>query len=246
MKTTITSNVLEDISRRLQGRVDPDNKNALVVFNGSNIKLEDRLRELRDLKQRGLNISLGFSFMADKIIDTNRIINELSPHKIYREEDIFKLQDISREYSIIIGPNITMNTLSKVALGMVDSFVSNVIWTFLYQGKKVYLDYSSVRNYLGEESKNKAISTMIESHISTLKDMGAEEINSTSYKQVFIGPNTDSPIPVNSQETSARVLVERDILSMTPNTNLMLPKGSIITPLAKDRASEKNIIIDIK
>ncbi|MFA7412687.1 MAG: hypothetical protein WCZ27_10650, partial [Tissierellaceae bacterium] len=199
-----------------------------------------------DLKQRGLNISLGFSFMADRIIDTNRIINDLSPHKIYREEDIFKLQDISREYSIIIGPNITMNTLSKVALGMVDSFVSNVIWTFLYQGKKVYLDYSSVRNYLGEESKNKAISTMIESHISTLKDMGAEEINSTSYKQVFIGPNTDSPIPVNSQETSARVLVERDILSMTPNTNLMLPKGSIITPLAKDRASEKNIIIDIK
>ncbi|MFA5577055.1 MAG: flavoprotein [Tissierellaceae bacterium] len=246
MKTSITSNVLEDISRRLQGRVDPDSKSALVVFNGSTIKLEDRLRELKDLKQRGLNISLGFSFMADRIIDTNRIINDLSPHKIYREEDIFKLQDISREYSIIIGPNITMNTLSKVALGMVDSFVSNVIWTFLYQGKKVYLDYSSVRNYLGEESKNKAISTMIESHISTLKDMGAEEINSTSYKQVFIGPNTDSPIPVNSQETSARVLVERDILSMTPNTNLMLPKGSIITPLAKDRASEKNIIIDIK
>lgn len=246
MKTTITSNVLEDISRRLQGRVDPDNKNALVVFNGSTIKLDDRLKELRDLKQRGLNISLGFSFMADKIIDTNRIINDLSPHKIYREEDIFKLQDITREYSIIIGPNITMNTLSKVALGMVDSFVSNIIWTFLYQGKGVYLDYTSVRNYLGNETKNKAISSIIEGHIGTLKSMGAMEISEGSYDNIFTGASAKLPIPVNAQETTIRVLVERDILSMNPNTNLMLPKGSIITPLAKDRANEKNIIIDIK
>ena len=80
--------------------------------------------------------------MGEKIIDTKKIIDILRPIEVFREEDIMDLPSIVNKHDLIIGPNITMNTLSKVSLGMIDSFIPNVIWTFLYQGKKVYLDYT--------------------------------------------------------------------------------------------------------
>ncbi|MDU5146167.1 MAG: flavoprotein [Paenibacillus dendritiformis] len=209
MKTKITSKVLEDISKRLQGEsiIEKEKEDktlkALIVLNGSNIDLSEKIENIKKLKNRGIKVSLAFSFMAERLLDTQRIINILQPLEIYKEEDIIKLKDISKEYSIIIGPNITMNTLSKISLGMIDTFIPNLIWTFLYQGKKVYLDFNQVKKYLGEETKNK--------------------------------------VP-----QAKTVITEKDIISMSSNNKLILPKGTIITPLAKDKAREKNIKIEIK
>lgn len=245
MKTKITSRVLEDITRRLQGARCSDGNGVIVVFNGSNIKLDKKLEYIRSLKGREIKISLAFSFMAEQIIDSKGIIDYINPHKVYKEEDIFILQDILKEYSVLIGPNITINTLSKVSLGMIDSFVPNLIWTFLYKGKKVYLDFTSVKQYLGEETKNTEISNLIASHIKTLKNMGAIEIDEVNFNQVFFKEEGIS-IKENISESDKKVITENDILSISPGSNLMLPRGTIITPLAKDRAKEKNISIQFK
>lgn len=246
MKTKITSNVLEDLARRIQGDSSSDSRESvLVVFNGSNIRLDKKLEYIRSLKQRGMKVSLAFSFMAEGIVDTKRIIDNLNPYKIYKEADVFNLQDIVRENSVLIGPNITINTLSKVSLGMIDSFVPNLIWTFLYKGKKVYLDFTSVKQYLGEETKNTEISNLIASHIKTLKNMGAIEIDEVNFNQVFFKEEGIS-IKENISESDKKVITENDILSISPGSNLMLPRGTIITPLAKDRAKEKNISIQFK
>jgi len=248
MKTKITSNVLEDLARRIQGDSSSDSRESvLVVFNGSNIRLDKKLEYIRSLKQRGMKVSLAFSFMAEGIVDTKRIIDNLNPYKIYKEADVFNLQDIVRENSVLIGPNITINTLSKVALGMIDSFVPSLIWTFLYKNKKVYLDFSSVRQYLGQETENKGILNLIDGHIRALGNMGAIEISEENFNQVFFdgvqASKADNPTMV---ETIKRVLTENDILSISARSNLVLPRGTILTPLAKDKAREKNISIQFK
>ena len=248
MKTKITSKVLDDISRKIKGESYSKDieKNAIIVFNGSNINLDERINYIKELKKQGMKISLAFSFMAEEILDMEKIISSLNPIKIYREEDIFKLKDIAENYSLIIGPNITMNTLSKVALGMVDSFISTMIWTFLYQGKKTYLDFNSVRNYLGIETKNTSISNMAENYIKQVLEMGVIEINQEDYSKI----NTEKSI-VKSKEIiennqRKRVITEKDILNLKGSEVLILPIGSIVTPLAKDKAREKNIKIEIE
>ena len=137
--------------------------------------IDERIEKLKGIKDKDLDFSLAFSFMGERILDVERIIGSLEPLEIYKEEDIFQLEDIIESHSSIIGVNTTMNTLSKVSLGMIDSFISNVIWTFLYKGKPVYLDFTSVRNYLGAPSNNKEINHIIEDHINRLKNMGAIE-----------------------------------------------------------------------
>lgn len=264
MKTKITSKVLEDISKRLQGEsiIEKEKEDktlkALIVLNGSNIDLSEKIENIKKLKNRGIKVSLAFSFMAERLLDTQRIINTLQPLEIYKEEDIIKLKDISKEYSIIIGPNITMNTLSKISLGMIDTFIPNLIWTFLYQGKKVYLDFNQVKNYLGEETKNKEILNITNRYIDTIKKMGAIEIDDKNileniikdYRDLQIESQTNlNKVPQTKEEEipqAKTVITEKDIISMSSNNKLILPKGTIITPLAKDKAREKNIKIEIK
>jgi len=278
MKTKITSKVLEDISKRLQGEsiIEKENKTlkALIVLNGSNIEINENIENIKKLKNRGINISLAFSFMAERLLDTQRIINTLQPLQIYKEEDITKLKNISKEYSIIIGPNITTNTLSKISLGMIDTFIPNLIWTFLYQGKKVYLDFNQVKNYLGEETKNKEILNITNKYIDTIKKMGAIEIDNKNTLENIILENIVLEKTINNhtnnyeiniyspkglqnklrvsqtkeeQITQTKtVITEKDIINLEANNKLILPKGTIITPLAKDKAREKNIKIEIK
>ncbi|MGJ0845665.1 flavoprotein [Tissierella praeacuta] len=262
MKTKITSKVLEDISKRLQGEsiIEKENKTlkALIVLNGSNIEINEKIENIKKLKNRGINISLAFSFMAERLLDTQRIINTLQPLQIYKEEDITKLKNISKEYSIIIGPNITTNTLSKISLGMIDTFIPNLIWTFLYQGKKVYLDFNQVKNYLGEETKNKEILNITNKYIATIKKMGAIEIDkenridsiitNTEYEKSNLTDINKSTNLSNYKynRNNKTVITEKDIINLEANNKLILPKGTIITPLAKDKAREKNIKIEIK
>lgn len=250
MKTKITSNVLEDISKRLLGgSISTKGEKALVVFNGSNIRLDKKLNLIKELKNKGMKTSLAFSFMAEGLLDIEKIINLLTPENAYKEVDIFKLQNIAKEHSLIIGPNITMNTLSKVSLGMIDSFVPNLIWTFIYQGKKVYLDFTSVRNYLGQETKNKEILNIAEMYINNVKKMGVIEINDADYLEKVVLENETHQDGSKKEATNMenkKVITEKDILSLSPNHRLILPKGTIVTPLAKDKAGEMNINIEIK
>jgi len=272
MKTKITSKVLEDISKRLQGEGSlEDGDKALVVFNGSDIGLDEKIKNIKKLKDEGIKISLAFSFMAEQMLDTQRIISSLCPINIYKEQDIFKLKNISMKYSMIIGVNITMNTLSKISLGMIDTFIPNLIWTFLYQGKKAYLDFNQVKKYLGEETKNKEILNITNRYIATIKKMGAIEIDNKNTLENIILENIVLEKTINNHTNNYEintkglqnklrvsqtkeepipqtktVITEKDIISMSSNNKLILPKRTIITPLAKDKAREKNIKIEIK
>ena len=140
-KTNITSNILANISNRIGSPTTFVHKEekALVVINGADTDFKRIEGFIRDLK-KSHEISIGFSFMAERLLDTKKIIDELRPAHVFREEDMLRLKEIYRDYSILVGPNISMNTLSKVSTGMIDSFISNAIWSFLYFGKKVYLD----------------------------------------------------------------------------------------------------------
>lgn len=252
-KNKITLNVLADITRKLNGKGNFDSTSkALVVFTGSNIDLNKKIEELKRLEEHGISLSVAFSFMGERILDVEDIVDKLRPMEVYREEDVFRLEEIEKSYSKIIGPNITMNTLSKVSLGMIDSFISNILWTYLYNDKAVYLDFSSVNNYLGRPSRNKAINKQIDIHISNLKDMGVVEIVEDQYVDIILDKQIpDKPSNIKKEtgnsQGSKRIITERDLInSSTKGDTLVLPKGSILTPLARDKAKELGINIEIE
>lgn len=236
----IASNVMENISSLLKDKGFSDNKRkALVVLNGSNLNSFDQFEYVMNLKKEGYEIALAFSFMAERILDTKKIIDSLKPIKVYKEDDIFHLKTIINEYSIVVGVNITMNTLSKVSLGMIDSFIANIIWSFLYSGKKVYLSFYSVRNYMGNPPKSKAISHVIEKHIESVLAMGAIELTSN----MKVEPNKE--LKIDGSLENKNLITERDISKLDKSKKvLILDKKTIVTPLARDKAKQLGIKIE--
>ena len=117
----------------------------------------------------------------------------------------------------------------------------------MYQGKKTYLDFNSVRNYLGEETKNMAISNMSEDYIKKILQMGAIELNQDDYsKEATINKSIKTANKSVENKQQKKVITESDIINLGKNGNLILPIGSIVTPLAKDKARAMNIKIEIK
>lgn len=253
MKNKVTSNVMYNISNRIKAQDFSNGKGkALIVINGSSMDILNDLGFIQNLKFNGFEISVGFSFMAERLLDTKRIIDLIKPSRIYSEEDIGKLKDIINQYELVVGPNITMNTLSKISLGMIDSLIPNIIWSFLYHGKKVYLNFNIVRNQMGERPKSKEISNIIEEHINKIIKMGAIEISGRiSIPNIISKENIlkddISNISETSNEIVKKLVSERDITKLGENQKvLVLNKGTIVTPLARDKAKELGISIEIK
>lgn len=253
IKNKITLNVLADITKKIGGvNYTQDENKVLLIFNGSNIDLKKHIEGLKKIQEKGVGFSLAFSFMGERLLDVDYIIKELRPLKVYKEEDIFNIEEIVNTYSYVIGTNVTMNTLTKVISGMIDTFIPNIIWAFLYKGKPVYLNFSSVRNYLGGPSNNKVIKDMIEDKIENIKRMGVTEINIEDYSKEFFNYDSrgkdDIPQGEVKEESNnkIRIITERDLLNYKSKEPLIIRKGTIITPLAKDRAKELGITLEFK
>lgn len=245
-KNRIAINVLEGVTRKVNiHRALEAGDVPLVVFTGSNLGLRERVEELKKLENN--MFSLAFSSMASKILDMEYIIDELRPVKVYGEEDICHLEDMVKKYSYIIGPNITVNTLSKVALGIVDSFIPALIWTYLYKGKKVYLDFQSTKNYMGTPIDNRVIEGIIDGYIDTLKSMGAVEIHKGSYSDIITGQKEHKEKNIVKDGYGMKKLItEKDLESIGTGKHVLLPRGTIVTPLAKDRAKLMGIVLEIE
>ena len=235
-KYEFTLNILEGITSKV------NNEDCiLALFTGSNWAINEKIEDLRKVKAQNVPMDIGFSFMGGKILDVEKIKRELDPKKIYIEKDIYELNNIFHGYSQVVVPNITMNTLSKVSLGVIDTFVPNVIWGFLYKNKKVFLDFGCVRKFNGEECKNSVINNQVEKHIENLLKMGAVEIETKKY--------VDKILPISNgieslEKAEKTVITGKDLMNLShTNRELHIRRNTIFTPLAKDRARELGIKI---
>lgn len=220
----------------------------LIVFTGSDISLDEKLNYISELGKAGASLSLVFSIMSEHILDTDRIVKRLNPKEVYLEEDIMELKDIAKNYDYIISPNITINSMSKLSQGLLDNLVTNLIWTFLYLGKEVYLDFESTLNYLGMDCQNNSIENMILNKIKEVKAMGATEIKSGNYGEKILKGKTNfysdfksgNRKPVRKNEVlrnmgKKKFYTEEDIKeSELTGNSVVLPEGSKLTPSARD------------
>lgn len=245
-KNSITLNVLSDITKKIKtgSTLDNTGKKALVILTGSNTDTIRKINEIKDLKEKGYEIDIAFSFMSGNILDIEKIISILNPVKIFSEEDVFDFDNIVKDYSFLIGPNLTINTISKVATGMIDSFISTILWSFLYDSKDVYLDYSNVRELLGRKTKNNKIMSIIDKNINILKEMGAKEITLGNYLNTICGSEINNKDIKEKLTLKNKIITNSDIEKLSKGDILKVYKNDIITDLAVDTAKKIGVIIE--
>ena len=244
-----------------------ENNRMLVVFTGSNFRLEESLRKLTRAKKHGFSYDIAFSFSGAHIMGEEgieKITKALNPGRVYTEEDQMIFDKVMKSVDGIIVPMATQSTTTKLALGIQDSFVATLLWQSLWHGKKVFMDFYSVLTYNGMESRNPVLTEMMSDYISKLERMGVVNLqDNDDYSKDLVNRFKDEDLNVINEADNKkkplindvnekvdnkeitfdkRVITENDLLSTVGNRKeIIVPINTIITPLAVETAKKQGI-----
>ncbi|ABR50647.1 hypothetical protein Amet_4576 [Alkaliphilus metalliredigens QYMF] len=248
--------ILKNLTNRAKG-VDqgPDDikKHLLIVLTGKADGLEAALREIPRLKRYGFSVDLALSTCAEKILNEKKIVIPLQVGKIFtvREESLAcKAIDVVQR---VIVPAMTQNTAIKLSMGIQDEFIPRLLWQCLWKGKPLLVNLEQLLCYRGMAPQQPFLEEMMKEYIEKLQKMGVKPLSETAYGLELIEQDEDptqkgqkvSHEKIEGKPLSfgeRQVITEKDI-SLVPGgqKQMTLPLGTIITPLAYDKAKEKGI-----
>lgn len=236
----------------------PQKHHLLVVFTGTNVGVEEAIRELVKAKNYGFTFDIAVSFTGMHVNNVDRLKSVLQPRKVFTEEDWIEFGSILENSDGIIAPMITQDTTAKLSLGIQDDFISTLLWQALWHGKPLLMDFENVVAYRGTKAHNPMLQQIMDDYVSKLQKMGVTRVHrksyvvdmlnifSNDYKKTTSYDDTRKMIeePLNRQEIKQTIITEKDLLNMSSNTKeLTIPSKTIVTPLAYDTAKELGIKI---
>lgn len=267
-----TSDIISQLVQKLNGGQSPKervelryqlqnyaNQHILAVFTGTNFGLNESLRELSKAKRYGFTFDIALTENGEEIIGEQGIASiksTLQTDKVYTQKDKLIFGEILESVDGIVVPMLTQDTAAKLALGIQDCFISTLLWQGLWHGKKMLMDFSNVLEYKGNKSKIPMLQQIMNDYVEKLQMMGIKSVDKKDYVlemlSVFKGASfTESDTvqnfqnPVIEKDNGTRqVITERDLINMKAiNNEVTVPIGTIITPLAYDKAKELGLKI---
>lgn len=270
-KYSLTSDVIDELVHKIsKGRpvkadvskpsFNSSNSHILVVFTGTDYGLNERLAELINAKKNyGFSYDIGFSFSGAMVIGEKgieEIIKSLNPRNVYYEEDQLIFEKVISGVEGVIVPMSTQDTVSKLATGIQDSFISTLLWQTIWRGKPVLMDFEDVIHYKGTESKSEGQRRILERNISEVIGLGVVEVRKEDYVVGMLNEFKNANIEMERSRSTVsaksidiktdipKILTSKDLLDLVGDKkSFKVPSTTIVTPLAIDTAKEKGIEI---
>lgn len=237
-----------------------------VVFLGSDVALETALVGLKDWQTGQIQLTFIFSAAALQVLPAGQLIKRYRPNQVFGavENDVCpRLEGMAREQLIrdldlIYVPNLTQNTAAKLANGIQDDLISNLLWHALAQGKRVYANPIGVlqpagvhpnmdSNHpegMGNNNPFALMQKTMKQHLDTIQSYGVifelPEIKKFGAEKQQKFKQLKDCVTL-SDDLAQKVITERHILSLTTGSKLALKKGVKVTPLAKEAARKRQI-----
>ncbi len=249
-----------------------------VVFLGSDVALETALSGLKDWQTGQIHMTFIFSAAALEVLEAGQLIKRYRPNQVFgavQSEICPCIEGREREkliegVDLVYVPNLTQNTAAKLANGIQDDLISNMLWHTLAQGKKVFANpagviqpagvYQSTGNLqstvavqppavknsveIAQSRANAMMQKIMKQHLETLKSFGVS-FEMPELKK--FGAEKQQKLKqmkdcvILSDDLAQKVITERHILSLTTGSKLALKKGVKVTPLAKEAARKRQI-----
>lgn len=130
--------VAQILAERVAQKLIERQKQALVVYTGSNMGIEPGLECLRMLRrEEGFSYRVLLTRSAAKLLDVSAIRSALEPEELWIETPGDSPEALTVRYDTILVPAMTVNTAAHVAACMADTPAAAVILDGLMRGKNV-------------------------------------------------------------------------------------------------------------
>ncbi len=210
-----------------------DKKQLLAIFGATQLELDEPLEQLRICEQNGWKITIILSELATKVINLEPI------HAAFGEDNILEanvLNDISTfvaAYQQIVLPAFSHPMVAKLALRLVDTPCSYLVFEALSKGKKVI----AASDALNQGETSTKIGTLEIQYVNLLSELGVQLVPMMQIAESVTEKTTRSSI------TSEKPLISAStISSLDANVReLVYANRTIITPLAREQAKKRGI-----
>ena len=245
---------VEILAQRVVEKLLARQKQALVVYTGSNIGEAAALEAMGRLRGEGFTFRVLLSRGASGLLDVERLRSVLEPEKLWVETPEETPEALTARYDTILVPAMTVHTAAHVAACMADTPASAVILDGLMRGKNVVVNIDGCcpdhaerlkRGFHMAEPLKQAIEGLTTSgglYDKALRAVGGAQARTAA-------PAARPEAAPRKQEGAARIRLEGRVLSgrhvqgCPPHSTLWVPRETLITQLAADEARRRDICI---
>ena len=257
---------VEILAQRVVEKLLARQKQALVVYTGSNIGEAAALEAMGRLRGEGFHAS-GLLPLPGGVrpVDVERLRSVLEPEKLWVEAPEETPEALTARYDTILVPAMTVHTAAHVAACMADTPASAVILDGLMRGKNVVVNIDGCCPDHAERLKRgfhmaEPLKQALRNNLETLRSFGARLTTSGGLYDKTLravgGVQARTAAPAarpeaepRKQEGSGqlrlegRVLSGRHVQGCPPHSTLWVPRETLITQLAADEARRRDICI---
>ncbi len=257
--------VTKEILRQLQqnpviteGQSLPALHKALVIFTGGTIGFEQGLAEIKKLQGLCSTVTVVLSAAAEQILGIERITEALGSHiDIVTAQSPYPGKTL-REVDIMIIPVLTQNTAAKVAHTFSDTMVSTLILQGLMMGKPIVAAYNAAdpldswRMQYAMGNSSSGLIKALQENLQKLAGFGMELIPVDNIatvsrkrlcreKQMTVKQTMEQAVSKPDHKKAVLDAAAIQTAAQSGTKSIMVPRGTILTPLARDVAREYGV-----
>jgi len=216
-------------------------KQLLAIFDSAQVSLELPLQQLDKCIRSGYVVKAILSDLAAKVLDIDCIKSTCGAENVLVCTEIIRLQSFMDDFSTLLIPVLSYPMAARLALGLVDTPCTYLIFQAILQGNVVI-----ATSDLGEETEEiqraSALLQLGRDYAKTLSKCGIQFVRAEDIAQVVLSCNVSSSFYAADTGHAQTVISASVIAALAPTVReLVYNNPSIVTPLARDLAYEKGI-----
>ncbi|MCU6669652.1 hypothetical protein M8013_12945 [Enterobacteriaceae bacterium H4N4] len=211
-------------------------KNVRVVVTGDDLaSLPDTLNCLTALEQAGYSLWVSFSHSASQSALKDACIDTLRQWGSHAGFDRHY-----GDYDALYLPALSINSMSKIALGIRDNLACEAVFQALQQHKPTI---ATLHPQCHDSRLPLPLLARLEGYTQMLESYG---VTLTGKKMAHVGSLPVSPSAPFTRQPFAdkkRLIALRDIRLLAPGEELRVERDTLITPAAKDEIKRRNLTV---
>ena len=179
-----------------------DEKRLLAIFGATQLELDEPLQQLHACTQDGWKITIILSDLATKVINPEPIHAIFGEENVLREDTLTNIATFVDTYQQIVLPVLSHPMAAKLALRLVDTPCTYLVFEALSKGKTVI----AVTDALNQNGSSAKINAIEVKYVNVLSELGVQWVPTMQIAESIKNRTDDSP---TSTSLDRPLLVQR-------------------------------------
>lgn len=212
-------------------------KRLLAIFGATQLGLDVPIQQLQTCRQNGWKVTIILSDLATKVANLEPIHAAFGEENILQENTLNNIATFFKTYQQIVLPVFSYPMAAKLALRLVDTPCTYLVFEALSKGKKVIAASDALNQSEVSIETGPIFSKLENNYVNALSELGVQLV-----------PMTQIAESVVEKASGSRVVLDKTLISATTLSNLdadvrelVYANPAIITPLAREHAKKRGI-----